>query len=155
LDNEELLKPTLSGYRQPPALYNSTGFFLSAFIGGPVGAAIYGSANAWRLGRLSKDLPLFVGIAAFAFLVILELDRQGVLGQLMAILGVRNGNFGIFLRGLGLACAGAIYFVHRGYFRAATVSGVTPRPGWVPGIGALLAGVAANIAFVRWILQHH
>jgi len=154
LDRDDLLKPTLSGYRQPPALYGSTGFFLSAFVGGPVGAAVYGSANAWRLGRLARDLPIIVAIAAAAFLVMLELDRQGLLAQLMAALGGRGRNFGIILRGFGLACAGAIYFMHRGYFRAATVSGVAPKPGWIPGIVAVLAGIGANVAFVSWILQH-
>jgi len=34
------------------------------------------------------------------------------------------------------------------------VSGVTPRPGWIPGIVAVLAGIGANIAFTSWILQH-
>lgn len=154
MDNEDLLKPTLSGYRQPPALYGSTGFFLSAFIGGPVGAAVYGSVNAWRLGRLAKDLPVIVAIAAAAYLAMLELDRQGVLAQIMAALGGRGRNFGIILRGLGLACAGAIYFLHREFYRAATVTGVAPKPGWVPGIAASLAGIVANMAFVGWILRH-
>jgi hypothetical protein len=154
LADEDLLKPTLSGYRQAPALYNTTGFFLSGFFGGPVGAAVYGSANAWRLGRLTRDLPVFVALAAVAFLLLLELDRQGLLDQLRSLLGMRSTSYGLFLRGLGLACTGAIYFVHRGYFRAATVAGVASLQGWVPGIAAVVAGVVANIAFVRWILQH-
>jgi hypothetical protein len=154
LDNEDLLKPTLSGYRQPPAIYNSTGFFLAAFFGGPVGAAVYGSANAWRLGRLARDLPVIVVIAAAAFLGMLELDRLGALDRLMSALGGRNRQFGVVLRGFGIACFGAIYFLHRGYFRAARVSGVAPRPGWGPGIAAVLAGMAANVAFASWILQH-
>lgn len=154
MDSGDLLKPTLSGTGQPPALYGSTGFFLSAFFGGPVGAAVYGSANAWRLGRLAKDLPLFVAIAAAAYLAILILDRQGLLDQLRSLIGVPQDNFRIILRAFGLACFGAIYLLHRGYFRAATVSGATPLPGWIPGIAAILAGVAANIAFTAWILQH-
>jgi hypothetical protein len=154
LSNEDLLRPTLSGYRQPPAVYNSTGFFLSAFFGGPLGAAVYGSANAWRLGRLARDLPVIVAIAAAAFLGILELDRVGALDRLLDALGGRNRQLGIVLRAFGIACFGAIYFLHRAYFRSARVSGVTPRPGWIPGIAAVLAGVAANVAFGRWILQH-
>ena len=66
LSNDDLLRPTLSDYRKPPALYNSTGFFLSAFFGGPLGAAMYGTANCHRLGRLSRDLPVIVGITAVA-----------------------------------------------------------------------------------------
>jgi hypothetical protein len=155
LDNGDLLRPTLSGTGQAPALYSSTGFFLSAFFGGPVGAVVYGSVNAWRLGRLGKDLPLFGAIAAAAFLAILVLDRQGLLDPLRSLVGIPRDSFRIILRGFGLACAGAIYFLHRGYFRAATVSGAAPLPGWIPGIAATLAGVAANMAFVGFILRHH
>ena len=63
-------------------------------------------------------------------------------------------NMEIFLRAFGMACFAAIYFMHRVFFRAASVSGVTPRPGWVPGIVAVLVGVLANIAFTAWIAHH-
>ena len=62
--NDDLLRPTLSDYQRVPELYNSTGFFLSAFFGGPMGAAIYGGANSHRLNRLHTDLPLLVVVVA-------------------------------------------------------------------------------------------
>src|SRR6478672_6229260 len=79
LSNGDLLRPTLSDYRKPPALYHPTGFFVSAFFGGPVGAGVYAGANAWRLGRLWRDLPVILCIVAGAFLVMLELQRAGAL----------------------------------------------------------------------------
>lgn len=155
MSNEDLLRPTLSGYRKPPALYNSTGFFLSAFFGGPLGAGLYATANSWRLGRLVRDLPVIVGITAAAFLVLFGLDRLGVLAQLNGYLGgSKSRNLEIYLRALGIACFGAIYLMHRGFFRAARVSGLKPLAGWIPGIAAVLAGYLANVAFATWI-QHH
>lgn len=155
LSNDDLLRPTLSDYRKPPSLYNSTGFFLSAFFGGPVGAGVYAAANTFRLGRLSRDLPIIIAIMAAAFLVLIELDRMGVLVQIGSYLGgSRARNLEIYVRAMGIASFGAIYLLHRGYFRAARVSGVTPLPGWVPGIAAVLVGYFSNIAFIGWI-QHH
>jgi hypothetical protein len=155
LSNDDLLRPTLSGYRKPPALYNSTGFFLSAFFGGPAGAGLYAACNTFRLGRLSRDLPIIIAIIAGAFLLLIELQRMGVLSQLDQYLGGSKArNLEIYLRALGIACFGAIYLLHRGFFRAAQVSGLKPLPGWVPGIAAVLAGYLANVAFAAWI-EHH
>jgi hypothetical protein len=155
LSNEELLRPTLADYRRPPALYNSTGFFLSAFFGGPVGAGLYATANSFRLGRLARDLPVIVAITAAAFLVLIALDGMGVLSRLDGFLGGSTlRTVQICLRAMGIACFGAIYLLHRGYFRAAQVSGVVPLKGWVPGIAAVAAGLVANVAFIGWI-EHH
>ncbi len=155
MDNQDLLRPTLSGYRRPPALYGSTGMFLSGFFGGPAGIAVYASANAYRLGRLAKDLPVIIGITASAFLVILEMNESGWLIKLAAYLGGSlDRNFNVIVRAFGMACFGAIYLLHRLFFRAARVTGVEPLSGWVPGIVAVLVGFGINIAFLSWI-QHH
>jgi hypothetical protein len=156
LSSDDLLRPTLSGYRKPPALYGSTGLFLSGFFGGPVGIAVYAGANAYRLGRLTRDLPAIVGITAFAFLVMLEAHRWGWLTLAAQYLGGSlERNFNVIVRAFGIACFGAIYLLHRRFFRAARVTGSALLPGWVPGIAAVAAGIGANIAFSRWILDHH
>jgi hypothetical protein len=156
LSNGDLLRPTLSDYRKPPALYHPTGFFVSAFFGGPVGAGVYAGANAWRLGRLWRDLPVILCIVAGAFLVMLELQRAGALDALAGWLGGSSTrNLGLFMRALGMACFGAIYFLHRAFYRAARVSGLKPLPGWVPGIAAVALGMATNTAFATWFIAHH
>jgi hypothetical protein len=155
LSNEDLLQPTLSEFRKPPSLYNSTGFFLSSFFGGPLGAGIYALANSYRLGRLASDLPAVIVIVAAAFLALTELNGSGLLQEMATFLGGSvSRNMEIFLRAFGMVCFAAIYFMHRMFFRAARVSGVAPRPGWVPGIVAVVVGVAANIAFTAWIAHH-
>ena len=155
MDREDLLRPTLSDYRKPPELYGSTGFFLSAFIGGPLGAGVYAGANAWRLGRLARDLPVIVAIVAATFLALLELHRAGALDHVAEWLGgTSSGNLRIIIRGFGLATYGAIYFMHRSFYRSAQVAGTRPMPGWAPGLVAVAAGMAANIAFATWILEH-
>lgn len=155
MGNDDLLRPTLSDYRKPPSLYNSTGFFLSAFFGGPMGAGVYATANAWRLSRLSRDLPVFVVTVAAAYLLLIESWRLGWTRQLGEFLDMSSGRAqSIVVRALGLACFGAFFFVHRTYFRSAQVSGVTPIAGWKPGIAAVLAGWAANIAMAA-LIEHH
>jgi hypothetical protein len=160
LSDEDLLRPTLADYQRlpgrVPGLYNSTGFFLTSFFGGPLGAAIYGGANSRRLGQLPKDLPLLVVVVAAAFLLPYVLHETGWLQGVAASMGGSAArNYGLFMRGLGLLVFGAIYLMHRQFFRSARVSGVTEVKGWVPGIAGLVAGIAANAAFVTWLLKHH
>lgn len=156
MSKDELLRPTLSEYRQAPALYNSTGFALSAFFGGPAGAVLFGLFNSRKLSRLPADLPVFVALGTAAFLVVYLFDGSGVLASLGDTLGTNPGRtLQLVLRALALACFGAIYFLQRKYYRAGQVSGVKPLSAWVPGIVALVLGTGANIAFVSWILAHH
>lgn len=156
LSNEDLLRPTLSDYQRAPELYNSTGFFLSAFFGGPLGAAIYGGANSHRLNRLRTDLPLLVAVVAAGFLLPLVLHDAGWLQALAASIGGSvERNYGLIMRAFGLVSYGAIYLMHRQFFRSARVSGAKGIPGWVPGIAAIVSGFVANATFVSWLLKHH
>ena len=156
MSNEDLLRPTLSDHQPVPELYNSTGFYMSSFFGGPLGAAIYGGANSLRLGRLSKDLPSFMILVGVAYLLPYMLHDAGWLQGLAASIGGRiSRNYGLFMRVLGLVTCGAIYLMHRQFFRSARVSGAKENPGWVPGLVAFAAGMAANAAFVSWLLKHH
>ena len=156
MSNDELLRPTLSEYRQAPALYNSTGFALSAFFGGPLGAVLFGLFNSRRLSRLSADLPVFVAMCAAAFFVVYLFDGSGVLVSLGDTLGMNpSRTVQLVLRALALGCFGAIYFQQRKFYRAGQVSGTKPLSAWLPGIVAVVLGVCANVAFDRWILAHH
>jgi hypothetical protein len=156
LSNDDLLRPTLSAYSRPPALYHTTGFALAAFFGGPVGAAVYSLANTGRLARLRQDAPVIVIVTALALLIPVMLVRTGQFDLLADLAGMSPRSAGeVLLRGLGFACFGAIYSLHRRFFRAARVSGVKTLPSWVVGIAALVTGWAANAVLVDWILKHH
>ncbi len=156
MSNQELLRPTLSDYTRPPALYHTTGFALSAFFGGPVGAAVYSLANTTRLSRLKQDAPIVVILTALALLIPMMLVRFGQFDALTDFAGMTPRRTGeILLRGLGLAIFGAIYLLHRRFFRSARVSGVKALPSWPVGIAAVLSGWAANAALLVWILKHH
>ena len=154
--DEDLLRPTLSGTGEARALYNSTGFFVSAFFGGPMGAGVYGLANSHRLGRLRQDLPVVVVLVAGCYWLLMIATRQGWLEALTGLLDDRSTNaIQLLLRGLALACFGAIYFMHREFYRAARVAGVESTSGWVPGIVAVILGLAANSAYLYWFQRHH
>jgi hypothetical protein len=156
LSRDDLLRPTLSEFRRAPALYNSTGLALSAFFGGPLGAGIYGAANTFRLGRLPQDLTVIVVLVAAGFLIPLELQRLGILQDVVSFFGAgTERGYGIVLRALGLACFGAIYLLHRRFFRAAKVAGSKSLAGWLPGIAGVALGLGANTVFIDWFLKHH
>lgn len=156
MNNEDLLRPTLSEFRKVPALYTSTGFFLSSFFGGPAGATIYGVANSHRLGRLAQDLPVILGVCAAAFFVPIALDDEGLMRPFAQFLDVSlQRAWEIALRALALGCFGAIYLMHRKFFRAARVAAVKPLPSWGVGITAVVVGIIASRAFIYWVLKHH
>ena len=156
MSREDLLKPTLSGYRRPPALYHSTGLALASFFGGPAGAVVYAGANTFRLGRLAQDLPVLLVLFGVAFLIPVELAKNELLNPIAAFFGGRPASgYEVVLRVLGLACFGAIYIMHRRFFRAARVAGVNPLPGWLPGAVAIVAGLVVNTFFIGWVLKHH
>lgn len=155
MSNDDLLQPTLSGHTRHPSLYNSTGFFVSSFFGGPVGAGLYGLANSQRLGRLAADLPAIGTMAVTAYLLPLGLHHWGALGALAGWLDVTTVRASeLTIRALALLCFGGIYLLHRRFYRAARVTGVESRPGWVPGIVAVVVGLLANLALVTRLLHH-
>jgi hypothetical protein len=156
LADEDLLQPSLSGTRNAPALYNSSGFFLAAFFAGPAAAGAYGVANSYRLGRLQSELPKIIALVAGCFLVLVIASRNGWITGLAGLFDDRFSRAAqLAVRAMGLACFGAIYLMHRQHYRAASISGVDPLPGWVPGIAAVLVGLAANAAFTAWLKGHH
>ena len=156
MSNEDLLRPTLSDYSRPPAMYHTTGFALSAFFGGPIGAGFYALFNTAQLSRLKQDGAVIVALCAAAMLVALQLARGGGLGTLADIAGMSpEFTAKLLLRALGLACFGAIYLLHRRFFRAARISGVKPVPSWPLGLAAVVIGWLANAAVLQWILKHH
>lgn len=153
--DEDLLQPSLSGTRNAPALYNSSGFFLAAFFAGPAAAGVYGCANSHRLGRLRQDLPVILALVAACFLFLMMAQGNGWLTGLASWLGDRQSRaVQLAVRAAGLACFGAIYLMHRQQYRAAAISGMDPLPGWVPGIAAVVVGLLANAAFASWLKGH-
>lgn len=156
MSNDDLLRPTLSDFTRVPALYHPTGFFLAAFFGGPVGAGVYALANAQRLNRLTTDGAVILIVVAAAFLTPIEFAREGWWASLGEWLGTSPRRTGeLLLRALGLASFGLIYLRQRRFFRAATVSGIKPLPGWVPAIAAIVLGIFANSALLGWILKQN
>jgi hypothetical protein len=154
--NDDLLRPTLSGTGSAPALYTTQGFFFASMFGGPLGAAVYGTFNTFRLGRLSKDLAFIVAIAGAGYFAMLQMHSAGLLEPLAPLLGrEERRSYSLLLRALGLLCFGAIYLMHRRFFRAAQVGGVEGKPGWLPGLAGIAIGAWADHVFVTWLIEHH
>ncbi len=133
MSNDDLLRPTLSDYTRPPALYHTTGFALCAFFGGPVGAAVYALANITRLSRLKQDAPVVVILTALALFVPMMLVRAGQFDALAEFAGMTPQRTGETL----LRAPGARDF-RRYLFIASQVFPVSPRLG--RGSAAELAG---------------
>jgi hypothetical protein len=156
LADDDLLRPTLSGLRHVPALYSSTGFFVSSFFGGPLAAGVYGAFNSYRLNRLAGDLPVHVALVAGAYFLALVFQNGGQMAAIGDLMGSRPARtVEIVLRSFGLLTCFAIWLLHRRFFRTAQVTGTKSLSGWLPGLIAFGAGFGANQAFFAWIMGHH
>jgi hypothetical protein len=155
LDRDDLLRPTLSEFRQAPALYSSTGFFLSSFFGGPLAAGIYGTFNSYRLQRLSGDLPVYVALVAGTYFLTLVFQNGGQMAGIGELLGASAARtVEIVLRVFALLTYFVIWLMHRRFFRTAQVTGTKTLSGWLPGVVAFGLGFVANQAFFAWIIEH-
>lgn len=141
-----LLAPSLTGTGATPALYSAGTGYLSAFFGGPLAGAVIALLNARRLGRLTRDGWLAGLALAVTVAFVWWLERAGGEALLVRALGSNGPRLG--LRIAGLAFFGLAYLTHRRYYRSAQILGMPAPAGWIPGILAVVAGVATQAGLV-------
>jgi hypothetical protein len=146
-DRDYLLRPSLSGEAAPETtIYSATTGYMAAFFGGPVGGAVVGLVNAWRLRRLGRDWPL--ALAAIAMAV--GLSWWNVRGGGGAWLTEQFGRSGteIALRVVGLVFFAGVYLIHRRYYRSMEMMGNEPPSGWVLGFAGAVVGLVATFSIM-------
>lgn len=140
-DRNELLQPSLGSDASPEtSIYSTTTGYMAAFFGGPIGGAAIALTNSWRLKRLGKDWPLALVAVALTLGVTWWEQRAGGLAWLTSHLGSSGPRFAV--RIVGLAMFAVIYLIHRRYYRNMDMMGIKAPSGWVPGIVAIIAGMA-------------
>lgn len=146
---EDLLKPTLGGAASGGArLHSAATGYLASFFGGPVAGAIVALANSRRLGRMRQDWPLLPGALLVEGLLQMWLLRGGA-----RLMEAALGQVGPVLmnRVVGLLFFGAIYLLHKRYYRGARVMGLGAANGILIGILAIATGILVRVAFQEWI----
>jgi hypothetical protein len=145
---ENLLRPTLGGAGATrSSIYSTTTGYLAAFFGGPVAAAVVALVNSRRLGRLSRDWP-FAALAIGAQLAFIQwqLGDGPARGETPDATIQR-----LMQRLLGVAFFALAFLLHRRYFRNMDVAGIKAPSGWMLGAGAIVAGLAVNLAMRTWM----
>jgi hypothetical protein len=143
MTDNDLLRPSLSGAdAHATSIYSATTGYVSAFIGGPIGAAVVAMVNSWRLNRLAQDWPM--GLLAVLLTATLLYWETHIGGS--AWLNAHFGRSGasMILRVLGIAYFVCIYGLHYKSYRNMSLLGIEPPSGWVLGIVAIAIGTAAN-----------
>jgi len=145
-NTRELLSPSLAANHSPVSIYSLRTGFLAAFFGGPVAGAAVALVNAYRLKRLSTDWPIGLLALAINVALIWWSTRAGGRRWLEAVLG--PGSLYYLTHFIGLAFFGAVYALHRTYYRGMSVLGIKPPNGWPIGLGALAVGIAVGAGLV-------
>ncbi|HZF16766.1 MAG TPA: hypothetical protein VE046_12575 [Steroidobacteraceae bacterium] len=145
--NEDLLRPSLSGERPAAPIFSTRAQFLTAFFGGGFAALAIGTANSFRLGRLGRDLPVVLALAAAYFGYLYSLVATPLGRSAVAFLGLRPTSVPVRLG--GLAVFAILYLLHRTALRSAALTGEPPANPWITAIACMVAG-----GVIDWWLTH-
>lgn len=140
---DDLLKPELSAQADHRQIFSVQAGFFVAFLGGPVAIACFSGINSYRLGRLARDLPVYL-LAACAALALLYIfvTQPGLFGDGETSEVART--YRLVNRGLALLSFGIFYLMHRTNYRTAALVGEPPSP-WSAGIACVLFGIGLSI----------
>jgi hypothetical protein len=142
IQDRELLTPSLSAdARAPQAIYSAGTGFIASFFGGPMAGALFALVNSQRLRRLRTDW--LIAPFALAICVLLRLSfidhRWDWLDKLLGA-----GSFRFVYKLLGFAFFGAIYALHKPYYRSMSLLGLKTPNGIVICILAIAVGVGVQ-----------
>lgn len=122
----------------------------SAFFGGPLAAAAMIGINAWRVGRVRRDVVwvVLIAIAYLAWTFFLEQMPGGadVRQTLVSWLGSRGPVY--FERFLSLMVFLGGMLLHRAEQRSADLFALKRPNGWIMGVALIAFGFAASALLV-------
>lgn len=145
---DDLLQPSLSGSGPSRVPYSPRVGMLTAFFGGPFAVVVLQGINAWRMQRLSLDLP-WLAAALAAVLAgdwwLRSSDRLFALAQWLEWhpADLRN----LLLRFGALAIFSVAAALHAPAQRSVDLMGRQRPNGWIPGIALIVAG---NALLIGW-----
>lgn len=139
----ELLRPSLSHDAPRLAPYSQQTGFFTAFLGGPPAALVMAGVNAYRVGRLEKDLPWLIAMGIL--FVVLELVLlQTDAGRTAAAWMQSEVGWRTYHKLLGLAYFGVASLVHARVHRAANLMGADRPSGWWMGVFLIAIGFVST-----------
>lgn len=150
----DLLEPTLSAESATKPIYSTQAGFLLAFLGGGLAITFFSALNSERLGRLVRDLPVYLlGIGVIAGIMYLRVT-QPHLFEISDEDGKTTSYYIVAVRAVGLLLWGSYYWLHSKHYRVMAVTG-TPHPSpWLAAGVCYLAGIGImNFALRAMVAQ--
>jgi hypothetical protein len=148
IPRHELLQPSLDGAsRLAAAPYSvQTGMWI-AFFGGPMAAVAMIAINAWRVGRVRRDM-VWVGLLAAAYVAwtfYIEATPSGaeLRATLVGWLGSRGPAYCDRFLALLVFLLGML--LHRSEQRSTDLFGLKRPNGWLMGVLLIVAGSGAGV----------
>lgn len=141
MPQDDLLQPSLPhSDDQGVAIYSAITAFATSYFGGPLAAAIIGLLNSHELGLLRRDWWLGAVAVAAVPGYFYWLEYGGGMPWLrgMALEGLPP----YLYRLMAVGFFGLVYMMQRRHFRSMMLLGLQPKSGWLPGIAAVIAGIA-------------
>lgn len=143
---KDLLQPELSSGGDHVPLYSARAGFYVAFLGGPIAIALFSALNSKRLGRLHKDVYVYllVNVAAVGFLIFGVNNPESFSFDATDDNPTRNLRFAYQL--VGLLSFGLYYLMHKRNYRTEQIFGDKPPSPWGAAILCTLGALALTFA---------
>jgi len=152
-DRKTLLEPSLVSPESGKAIYSPNACFMVAFFGGLFAITAFSAINSWRLGRVKRDLKIYIVVVALVligmFLATQWLTTSGFVAGDQSALASYNR---FAWRALALFAWFACYRMHREAHRASELTSDTAPSPWIPGIVCVVLGSLALLPLAMlWI----
>ena len=145
---QSLLEPSLEAGAAPVPLYSPNAGFMVAFFGGPFAICCFSGLNSARLGRLGRDLWLYLIVAIVAAAVggwLAHATAAGTSPELLGFAGTPARSARLILRGFSLLVFGLFYLRLRPFYKATALADLgRPNP-WPAGLACLGIGLVVSI----------
>ncbi|HKE95139.1 MAG TPA: hypothetical protein VKB34_12585 [Povalibacter sp.] len=155
ISREELLQPSLSDEQPAAAPYSVRTTFLSGFFGGPFGALAISMTNSVRLRRVSRDVPLWLGLLALTLGGAWALHHAASAAGIRAWMMTNSGANIVRLvyRVAGVLIVGLGYLLHRREQRNTDLRAIERPNGWIAGLACIVLGAGAQFLFLMAIAR--
>jgi cell division protein FtsW (lipid II flippase) len=149
-NNDDLLQPSLSSeVGREASIYSARTGYIAGFFGGPLAAAAVALLNSHRLNRLGTDWAL--GLVALLLTVALFWWEVRGGGARWLVMHFGAGSPRVLTQVAGLGMFAVVYGFHRKYYRNMQLLGLQSPSGWIPGIIAIIVGIAGSAAAIEAI----
>ena len=150
MDNQNLLKPSLSNNTVKVKLFSEQALFFTAFFGSAFAVSIMSAINSYRLQRLKKDCWIYL-LGCFAFIALIYFLLQNALTSTSKFI-VSDTRLTITIASIVIWFL--FFSIHKRTHRVNSFIADGDENPWIVGVISVLIGISVNTYLVKQMVSH-